>query len=253
MTAVYSLGGGVGTTTILGTLARVLSAEGERILLVDSAPQSMLGFFFNGDPSPEGVSLFTLSEGEGSERDSGGQVRIASRPVSAEPGRIEPADAWLWRCINQYGPEVDRILVDVSAPTTERSQQRMLASGSALVILVPDVRCVLGIARLMKMFTAQEQALGRPVNPHFLLNQFDAGVPFHVEIFDRLRQQLGSYLLPFHIPRADQIAEATAEGSTIVDFDPGCAAADAFLRLVNWVRDLPPVQPVNRFGPPQSW
>src|ERR1700693_5614499 len=42
----FSLAGGVGKTSLVATLGRALSARGERVLLVDTAPYGLLPFFF---------------------------------------------------------------------------------------------------------------------------------------------------------------------------------------------------------------
>jgi cellulose synthase operon protein YhjQ len=247
-------GGGVGVTTIMGTLARLLSGHGGRVLVVDGSPQSTLGFLFNGEASPGGLSSFApepLTEDEAEER---GRVDISCRPSApADSLRAETSEAWAWRSITQLGVEADLVFVDVWPGVTERSQVRLLAAGNPLVIITPDIRCVLGISQLRTLFSAQEQALGRSVMPSFLLNLFDPGVPFHVEILNRLRELLGSRLLPMFIPRSDEIPEATAEGMTIMEFHPECAAAEGFHSLAEWIHNQPSGEPIKRFGPAQFW
>jgi cellulose biosynthesis protein BcsQ len=87
--------------------------------------------------------------------------------------------------------------------------------------------------------------------PFFLLNLFDPGVPFHAEILNRLKELLGCRLLPMFIPRSDEIPEATAEGTTIVEFNPECAAAKSFHSLAAWIHNLPSGEPIERLGPAQ--
>jgi len=58
--AVFSLAGGVGKTSLVATLARSLSARGERILLIDTAPYGLLPFYFGArDQRPGLVRTFT--------------------------------------------------------------------------------------------------------------------------------------------------------------------------------------------------
>jgi cellulose synthase operon protein YhjQ len=247
-------GGGVGVTTIMGTLARLFSNNGDRVLVIDGSPQSTLGFLFNGEASPEGLSSFApepLAENEANQR---GRVDISCRPSApADTLRAESTEAWAWRSITQLGVEANRVFVDVWQGVTERSQVRLLAVGNPLVIIAPDIRCVLGIDRLLTLFSAHEQALGHPVTPFFLLNLFDPGVPFHTEILNRLRELLNGRLLPMFIPRSDEIPEATAEGMTIIEFHPECAAAESFHSLAEWIHNLPSGEPIQRLGPAQFW
>ena len=248
-------GGGVGVTTIMGTLARYFACQGERVLLIDGVPGSTLGFFFNGAVSPEGVSSFAPDSLTGNEAQSRGQVDISCRPASpADSLQGTDPEGWAWQSIAQLGAEADRVFVDVhqGVVVTDRSQLRLVAEGNPLVIIAPDVRCVLGIRRLMSMFKAEEPALGRSIEPSFLLNLFDSGDPFHVEILNSLRKLLGNRLLPMVIPRADEISEIAVEGMTIIDFNRESPAAESFRHLAEWIQDQPAVEPIDHFGPAQS-
>jgi len=248
-------GGGVGVTTIMGTLARYFACQGERVLLIDGAPRSTLGFFFNGAVSPEGVSSFAPDSLTGNEAQSRGQVDISCRPASpADSLQGTDPEGWAWQSIAQLGAEADRVFVDVhqGVVVTDRSQLRLVAEGNPLVIIAPDVRCVLGIRRLMSMFKAEEPALGRSVVPSFLLNLFDSGDPFHVEILNGLRKLLGDQLLPMVIPRTVEISEIAVEGMTIIDFNRGSPAAESFRHLAEWIQDQPAVEPIGRLGPDRS-
>ena len=227
-------GGGVGVTTIMGMLARCLSSQGDRILLIDGTPGSPLGFFFNGVASPEGVSSFAPESSAGNEANPRGRVDISCRPAGGP--NAEDAEAWALQSIAQLGAEADRVFVDIGAEVADRSQLCVLAAGNPLVIVAPDFRCVPGINRLMRLFTDQEQVLERYLMPSFLLNLFDPGIPFHVEILNRLGELLGDRLLPIYIPRMDEISGIAADGMTTVDFNQGSAAADSFRRLAEWIR-----------------
>jgi hypothetical protein len=80
----------------------------------------------------------------------------------------------------------------------------------------------------------------------YLLNQFDASSPLHLDVREMLQQQLGDRLLPFVLRRSSAVSEALAEGMTVIDYAPdspvaktigfwpvGCAA---LLRRLRWVR-----------------
>jgi cellulose biosynthesis protein BcsQ len=230
-------GGGVGVTTIMGTLARYLSSQGDRILLVDGAPHSTLGFFFNGVASPEGVSSFAPESPAGNEAGHLGRVDISCRPAAlCDRPRGEDTDSWALQSIVQLGAEADRVFVDIGSEGSGRAQLCLLAAGNPLVVITPDVRCVPGVTRLMRLLTTQEQALERFITPSFLLNRFDPGVPFHIETLNRLAELLGDRLLTIYIPRLGEISEIAAEGMTVVDFNPASAAAESFYHLAEWIR-----------------
>ena len=77
---------------------------------------------------------------------------------------------------------------------------------------------------------------GRPVQPYYLLNQFDASLPLHLDVREVLRRQLGDRLLPFVIRRAPSVSEALAEGMTVMDYAPDAPVAEDYMNLATWLR-----------------
>jgi len=66
VTAIFSLAGGVGKTSLVATLGRALSARGERVLLVDTAAYGLLPFFFGaGDQRPGMLRTFNPPSASG--------------------------------------------------------------------------------------------------------------------------------------------------------------------------------------------
>lgn len=236
---VYPIAGGVGTTTVIATLARVLSRTGEQVLMVDGARQPFLNLFFGGVLSSDGVSTYLPNRNSGE-----GAIHIVNRgndappPVQAPDCEDNMVDEWMWRGLHKFGEQVEHIFVDIW-PELPNHAHRFLLSGSfCLSVVAPDLRCLLAISQFLKWIAAQEQAIGHRLEPYFLLNYVDKRVPFHLEVQEQLHQQLGHRLLPFYIPRSDEIPEATAEGMTIVDFVAGSPVVDSFLRLADWIRQL---------------
>ncbi len=202
--------GGTGVSTVMATLARVLSRNRQRVALVDAEPQSPLVLLFGGDPQASaGLASFVPSAASGE-----GAVHVVS-PDASLPLSRQDADAWLWRDLARVGHHVEHVLVDVWPGCSEHVVERLLCDGLYLTVLVPDLRCVFGIAQLHERLAAREQMLGRAAVPYFLLNCFEERVPFHQDIRNRLKQELGDRLLPFAIPRTDEIPEAAAEGMTV--------------------------------------
>lgn len=238
---VHPVAGGVGCTTIMATLARVSSILGEDIALVDGDPDSQLGFFFGGDIPPDGFCSFLPEQGA-----TEGAVHILAgvdgdrREGRSEASRGESGERQLWRKLAQFDEELDRILINTWPGMPERTQRRVLAGGICLAVLVPDLRCLIAVGRLLRFFAGREQILGRSLRPYFLLNRFDRKIPFHLEIRDELRRQLGDRLLPLELPESDSVRDAVVEGMTVVDFAPNGEAADCFFDLSDRIRCLTP-------------
>ena len=74
--------------------------------------------------------------------------------------------------------------------------------------------------------------------PRYVLNQYDPGLPLHLDVREVLRQSLGDRLLPFTVHRAPAVSEALAEGMTVIDYAPGTPVAEEYKSLAAWLRDL---------------
>ena len=70
----------------------------------------------------------------------------------------------------------------------------------------------------------------------YVLNGFDASLPLHLDVREVMRQKLGERLLPFVIRRSPAVAEALAEGMTVMDYAPESAVAGDYMHLASWLR-----------------
>ncbi len=76
------------------------------------------------------------------------------------------------------------------------------------------------------------------MQPYYVLNQFDASLPLHLDVREVLRSQLGDRLLPFVMRRAPSVSEALAEGMTVVDYAPEAAVAEDYMNIASWLRSM---------------
>jgi cellulose synthase operon protein YhjQ len=107
-----------------------------------------------------------------------------------------------------------------------------------LVPVAPDMNSVISLNAVEQFFKNLTDGEGRAVKVYYLLNQFDASQPLHLDVREVLRQQLGDRLLPFAIRRSPAVSEALAEGMTVMDYAPNSPAAEDFLNLANWLRSV---------------
>ncbi len=85
-------------------------------------------------------------------------------------------------------------------------------------------------------------------NRFYLLNQFDASSPLHLDVRAMLQQQLGDRLLPFVLRRSSAVSEALAEGMTVIDYAPGSAVAEDYWDLAGWLRSFAAPAAVARWA-----
>jgi cellulose synthase operon protein YhjQ len=236
--AVFSLAGGVGKTSLVATLGRTLSARGERLLLVDTAWFGLLPFFFGArDQRPGVLRTFTPPGG-------GSDAPIQTLAIDVEELAPEAArsDA-LAEEIFRQARGVSRVFVDVATASGAVARRVLRLSPVVLVPVVPDMTSVVSVGAIDAFFRQHAGGGGKPLQPFYLLNQFDQSLPLHLDVREVLREQLGERLLPFAIRRSTAVSEALAEGMTVMDYAPNSPLAEDFLSLAGWVKNI--AAPVN--------
>ena len=229
--AVFSLAGGVGKTSIVATLGRALAALGERMLLVDTASFGLLPFFFGARDQRPGV-LRTFSPGCNS---SDAPVQL----ITIDPeglGPEAPEQELLANEIARYTRGVSRVIVDLATASGATSRRIMRMQPLVLVPVVPDMSSVVSVSSIDAFFQHNSSLPGKPIQPYYILNQFDATLPLNLDVREVLRAQLGDRLLPFVLRRTPAMSEALAEGMTVMDYAPTSSLADDFNLLAGWVK-----------------
>jgi cellulose synthase operon protein YhjQ len=132
----------------------------------------------------------------------------------------------------------NRIVMDLTTAAAPLARRIMKMSPTILIPVAPDMNSVISLNAVEQFFKNQTDAAGRPVKVYYLLNQFDPAQPLHLDVREVLRQQLGDRLLPFVIRRSPAVSEALAEGMTVMDYAPNSPAAEDYLNLANWLRNI---------------
>jgi cellulose synthase operon protein YhjQ len=233
VTAIFSLAGGVGKTSLVATLGRALSARGERVLLVDTAAYGLLPFFFGaGDQRPGMLRTFSPPAASG---DAPIQM-ITLDPENFGP-ETAPQEA-LTAEISKHARGVGRVIIDLATASGSTTRRIMRLSPQILVPLIPDMNSVVSVSSIDAFFDHNGGTAAVHSLPHYVLNQFDSSLPLHLDVREVLREQLGDRLLPFVLRRAPAVSEALAEGMTIIDYAPNSTVAEDFASLASWVKSL---------------
>ena len=229
--AIFSLAGGVGKTSLTATLGRALSARGERVLLVDTAPYGLLPFYFGArDQRPGQLRTFTAPG-------TGGDAPI--QMVTVDPDALGPEVAQqepLVAEIGKYAAGVSRVIVDLATASGATTRRVLRMAPLVLVPVMPDMNSVVSVSAIDSFFQRIADSSGPNAMPFYVLNQFDASLPLHLDVREVLREQLGERLLPFALRRAPAVSEALAEGMTVVDYAPSSTVAEDFGNLAGWVK-----------------
>jgi len=231
--AVFSLAGGVGKTSLVATLGRALSARGERVLLVDTAAFGLLPFFFGATDQRPGL-LRTFSPPGASSDAPIQMVTIDPDSLGSETANQESLSGE----IGKYSRGVSRIIVDLATASGATTRRITRMSPMVLVPLIADMSSVVSVSSIDAFFEHNGNPAGTPALPFYILNQFDASLPLHLDVREVLREQLGERLLPFALRRTAAMSEALAEGMTVMDYAPGSTLAEDFSTLAGWVKSL---------------
>ena len=231
--AVFSMAGGVGKTSMVATLGRALSSMGEKVLLTDTTSHGLLPFYFGARELRPGV-VRTFSPPAGS---TDAPIYLVNYEVEQMQGD-QAAQDWLLEEITRNSRGTHRVLLDISGSSAWVTRRLARMNPTVLVPLAPDMNSVISLPQVEKFFSGVADADGRPVQPYFLLNQFDQSLPLHLDVREVMRQQLGDRLLPFAIRRAPAVSEALAEGMTVIDYAPGTPVSDDYMDLAGWLRNV---------------
>lgn len=229
--AVFSLAGGVGKTSLVGTLGRALASLGEKVLLTDTTSHGLLPFYFGASELKPGV-VRTFAPPAGS---ADAAIHMLSFDLLEKAGDLGAQD-WLAEELTRYSQGVQRVLVDLSSSTPWVLRRVARMNSIVLVPMAPDMSSVISLNTVERFFADVTDANGKPVRPLYVLNKFDASQPLHLDVREVLRQQLGDRMLPFVIRRSPAVSEALAEGMTVMDYAPDDVVASDVLNLASWLR-----------------
>lgn len=231
--AVFSLAGGVGKTSLVATVGRALSSMGEKVLLTDTTSHGLLPFYFGASELRQGT-VRTFSPPSGS---TDAPIYLVSYDVD-QAGTDSAAQEQLTEEIVNNSRGTHRILLDLNVNSSWIVRRLSRMSPTLLIPVAPDMNSVISLQTVEKFFSGVNDGDGRPLQPFYVLNQFDTSLPLHLDVREVMRRQLGDRLLPFVIRRAPAVSEALAEGMTVVDYAPDAPVAEDYLNLATWLRTV---------------
>jgi cellulose synthase operon protein YhjQ len=233
MLGVFSLAGGVGKTSLVATLGRALSSLGEKVLLADTTSHGLLPYYFGATELKPGV-VRTFSPPSGS---ADAAIHLVSYDIG--PGGGSPAaQETTAEEMTSSAAAAQRLLVDLNANSGWLIRRLNHLAMIVLVPLAPDMNSVISLQTVERYFQGVQDRDGRALLPYYLINQFDASLPLHLDVREVLRRQLGERLLPYVIRRSPAVSEALAEGMTVVDYQPDGSAAEDYLNVAKWLRSI---------------
>ncbi len=233
--AVFSLSGGVGKTSLLATLGRALSGEGEKVAVADTTSQGLLPIYFGSNQAGRSG----LIDGHAAEGETRAPVALFLHDAQGR-GNGDREQETLTEEILQSGHGNHRLLIDLATGSSWLMRRLVDLHPTVLVPVAPDMNSVISMQAIERLFRRIVDAEGGALLPFYVLNQFDASLPLHLDVREVFRRQLGERLLPFAIRRSPLVSEALAEGMTVLDYAPEATVSQDYKNIANWLRGVSP-------------
>jgi len=232
--AIFSLAGGVGKTSLMATLGRALSLQGEKVVLTDTTSHGLLPFYFGArELSPGLVRSFPPVENNGE------SISLVILEAAGKGGD-ERQQQMLTEEMLRNGQGNNRLLLDLSSDSSWLVRQMADLHPTVLVPMAPDMNSVISLQAVERVFRSITDSDGLPLLPFYVLNRFDATQPLHLDVREVFRRQLGDRLLQVAVRDSPAVSEALAQGMTVVDYAPAAPVSQDYLDLASWLREVSP-------------
>ncbi len=239
--------GGVGKTTTTANLGFGLAMQGKKVLMVDSDGQGnltqMLGWQQNGSLP------FTLSTAmeyliaEKSFQPTEGILHHAEGvdllPANQELAATEASlnnligrETVLREYLTLVEPEYDYILIDCASSLGLMTINALTAADQIIVPIVPEFLPAMGLTELLQTAGRTKKYLNPKLDiAGILLTMVDGRTNFTRNMTVEIRKAHGSRVFQTYIPKSIRVAEASATGQSIYQYDSKGKAARAYANL----------------------
>lgn len=225
--ALQGIRGGVGTTSLCAALGWALTALGERVLLIEGAPDGQLGAHFNLPVQATQGWMQALCEGgewqQSAQRyPNGPDLLPCGLPASFPAGDAAIATPLLDALPllrNRYG----WILFDLPADSAPWHASLLPHLDGLLCVTTLDANCHLRLSQ--RQF---------PAMTRFLINQFNANSHLQQDLHQLWLASLNP-LIPLLIHRDEALAESLMMKQPVGEYRPHALVSEEITTLANWL------------------
>jgi chromosome partitioning protein len=240
--------GGVGKTTTAINLGTALAAIGERVLIVDLAPQGNASTGLGIDRRSRRCSTYDVLVGNAPIADSILPTAVPRLYIAAstldlsglelEIGSARDRAFRLRNALAQVnkaaaeGEDYTYVLVDCPPSLNLLTVNAMAASDAILVPLQCEFFALEGLSQLLKTVDQVKATLNPNLTIHgIVLTMFDSRNNLSNQVVADVREFMGRKVYDTVIPRNVRISEAPSYGKPVLVYDLKCVGSEAYLRL----------------------
>jgi len=235
--------GGVAKTTSTLNLAVALKEKGLRVLAVDLDPQGNLTMSQGYNPDAITRSMFDvlvhrlpiehiIHQAEIDVAVSSIDLAGAELAMSATIGRERSLDKALLAVKDDY----DYVLIDTPQSLGLLTINALVASSGVIVPVQCEYLSLRGLVQLENTLTMIRENLNPNVKIIGILpTMFDGRTLHSREAIEILQENFGDLVFNTRIRKTIRFAEAPVKGSSVLKYDPGGPAADAYRQLAKEV------------------
>lgn len=222
--------GGVGKTTTVVNIAAYSGLAGKRTLVIDSDPQANATSALGALPVPDG-SLYTdvppqATETEGVSLVPGGPALADfARPWSDLGGSLRELRA----VIAKHRQDYDLILIDCPPNFTSLPRNALLVATEVLIPVQCEYFALEGLSQLLAHIEELHEAAASSIRSFHILLTMDGPGRLARAVQEEVRRHFRDRVLATSIPRDEVAAAAPSHGRALLDHDPFCPAALAYL------------------------
>lgn len=246
--------GGVGKTTTSINLSSSLGHLGKRVLLIDLDPQSNSTTGLGVNKLEVSKSVYNVIMGDANIEDA--IIKTHFKNLSIVPSHISLAGTdielvqksmvqsdlkisdQLKKQIDRIRDRYDYIIIDCPPNLGLLTTNALAASNSVLIPVQCEYYALEGVTQLLNTIILTQTRINPGLDIEgVLLTMLDGRTLLGLQVVEELRKFFKDKVFDTIIPRLVRLVEAPSHGKPILEYDPKCKGALAYLNLAKEVID----------------